>query len=348
MEKFERRDNDRRDDDEGRQKKPASVMVVIGQVAALTAGIAAAIVLFAVFIFPMATLKAEPIDLPATASTADMGFLSANMAHYAGVFDTEATLAPNLNDDPIPLDMMETFSWIEYIVQDGDSVYSIARDNGISMDAIIASNGLTNARFVYKGQKIRIPNMDGIPYTVKAGDSLTKIASSTGVPVNAILDANDLDTEVVHPGAVLFLPGARMNSTELKMALGELFKYPIRGRLTSPFGWRNDPISGVRRYHNAVDLAAPQGTRINAAQDGTITKVGYNATYGNFVIIDHGGGYQTMYAHMHRVSVKRGARISQGNKIGEVGTTGYSTGPHLHFSIYKNNKPINPLEFLKY
>jgi murein DD-endopeptidase MepM/ murein hydrolase activator NlpD len=137
-----------------------------------------------------------------------------------------------------------------------------------------------------------------------------------------------------------------MRSEDLKLALGELFIYPIRGRLTSPFGWRNDPISGVRRYHAALDLAAHTGTPVKAAMDGKVATVGYNATYGKFIILSHSGGFQTMYAHMSVTSVTQGSTVQQGAKIGEVGSTGYSTGPHLHFAIYKNGRAVNPFDLL--
>jgi murein DD-endopeptidase MepM/ murein hydrolase activator NlpD len=80
--------------------------------------------------------------------------------------------------------------------------------------------------------------------------------------------------------------------------------------------------------------------------DGKVATVGYNGTYGNFIILTHGNGYQTLYAHMSVTSVIQGARVNQGTKIGEVGSTGYSTGPHLHFAIYKNGRAVNPLDFL--
>jgi murein DD-endopeptidase MepM/ murein hydrolase activator NlpD len=248
--------------------------------------------------------------------------------------------------EEIPLDLMESFSWGTYTVRRGDTVSGIAAGHHLSMDAIIASNGIANVKRLREGEALRLPNMDGIPYTVKKGDSISKISSAMGVPKEAILDANDIQNDAIVQGTVLFIPGARMKREELKMAMGDLFIYPIRGRLTSPFGWRNDPISGVRRHHSAVDLAAPTGTPIKAAQDAKVSVVSYNATYGNFVILEHGAGYQTMYAHMSTVSVKKGVSVIQGAKIGEVGSTGYSTGPHLHFAIYKNGRPVNPLEFL--
>jgi murein DD-endopeptidase MepM/ murein hydrolase activator NlpD len=267
-----------------------------------------------------------------------------NLASYVGV----GLSSSREGEEDIPLDLMETFAWGTYRVSRGDTVSGIALKHHISMDAIIASNGIGNAKRLREGETLRIPNMDGIPYTVKRGDSIAKISAAMGVPKEAILDANDIQHDTIAQGTVLFIPGARMKREELKMAMGDLFIYPIRGRLTSPFGWRNDPISGVRRHHSAIDLAAPMGTPIKAAQDAKVSVVGVNATYGRFVILEHGGGYQTMYAHMSAVSVKQGAFVAQGSRIGEVGSTGYSTGPHLHFAVYKNGRAVNPLEFLNH
>jgi murein DD-endopeptidase MepM/ murein hydrolase activator NlpD len=264
-----------------------------------------------------------------------------NLASYAGIPILDAPAAAE-----IPLDLMETFTWSSYTVKKGDSVSKIAADHAISMDAIIASNNIRNARRLREGELLRIPNMDGIPYTVKKGDNLSKISRSMGVPLEAILDANDLQSDTIALGQQLFIPGAKMRSEDLKLALGELLIYPIRGRLTSPFGWRNDPISGVRRYHAAVDLAAGIGTPVKAVMDGKVSAIGFNATYGNFIILSHGDAYQTMYAHLSVISVGQGDRVIQGSKIGEVGNTGYSTGPHLHFAVYKNGRAINPLDLL--
>jgi murein DD-endopeptidase MepM/ murein hydrolase activator NlpD len=265
------------------------------------------------------------------------------LASYAGLGPRQVSLPPG---EEIPLDLIETFAWKNYTVKRGDSVSVIARNYAISMDAIIASNGITNVRRLSAGQTLRIPNMDGIPYTVKSGDSLAKIAEASHVPLEAVLDANDIRSDTITPGTVLFIPGAKMPTEDLRLALGELFIYPIRGRLSSPFGWRNDPISGVRRYHAALDLAAPEGTTIKASMDGKVATVGLNSVYGRYIILSHSGGYQTMYAHLSRSSVTQGSYVNQGSKIGEVGNTGYSTGPHLHFAIYKNGRAVDPSELL--
>ena len=133
-------------------------------------------------------------------------------------------------------------------------------------------------------------------------------------------------------------------------AMGELFIWPLSGgyRISSRFGPRLDPFTGVPSSHTGIDLAITQGTPIKAAMSGKIAVVGYTNVYGNYVIIDHENGYQTLYAHMQKPApVKKGQRVAQGTKIGLVGNTGYSTGPHLHFTVYKNGKLIDPETVLK-
>jgi murein DD-endopeptidase MepM/ murein hydrolase activator NlpD len=249
--------------------------------------------------------------------------------------------------DEFPLDLMETFSWEDYTVRQGDTVEGISRRFGLSLDAVIASNNIRNVRRgLIAGEKIRIPNMDGIPYTVKRGDSYLKIADSMDVPLEAILDANDIQSEAISPGAVLFIPGARMKTEDLKEALGELFIYPVQGRITSGFGWRIDPFTKTRLYHAGMDLSSRFGTPVKAAAAGRVSAVGYNAIYGNFVIVTHNGVYQTMYGHLSKILVSKGSSVGQGTVVGQVGSTGRSTGPHLHFAVYKNERAINPLEIL--
>ncbi|MDR2601274.1 MAG: M23 family metallopeptidase [Spirochaetaceae bacterium] len=274
----------------------------------------------------------------------DSGAFS-EMYNYAnGIFPSVAE-----KSSEIPLATSETFSWQNYTVKNGDSVSKIAADHSISMDAIIASNNLKNARNLHIGDVLRIPNMDGVPYTAVKGDSYPKIAASFGVPLEAILDANDVQDEKIESGGIIFIPGAKMKSEDLQLAMGELFIYPVNGRISSGYGWRKDPFtSGSRRFHSAVDFAAPTGTPVKAAMDGVVSASGFTATFGRYLILTHGGGYQTMYAHLNSSSATEGQKVKQGDKIAEVGNTGRSTGPHLHFAVYKNGRAVNPLEHMKF
>jgi len=248
--------------------------------------------------------------------------------------------------DEIPLDLTETFAWQSYTVRHGDTVEGISRRFGLSLDAVIASNNLRNVRRLRAGEKLRIPNMDGIPHTVKNGDSYTKIALSYGVPMEAILDANDIQDDSVIPGTVLFIPGAKMDKNDLRRALGHHFIWPLQGKQTSAFGWRHDPFLGFRSFHAGLDISTPAGTAVKASADGKVTATGYNTVYGHFVIISHTEDYQTMYAHLNKILVKSGNYVNQGGIIALSGNSGRSTGPHLHFAVYKNRRAINPLEAL--
>ena len=248
--------------------------------------------------------------------------------------------------DEFPLGFMETFEWSGYRVQKGDSVSKIAAQFGISMDAVITSNDIRNARLLREGETLRIPNMDGIRYTVKKGDSLVKISKTYNVPLEIILDVNDIRTDAINEGEILFIPGARMPLGDLRLSLGELFIYPIRKNISSNYGWREDPFTGVQSFHSGIDLRGDIGTPVKAALDGTVAVVGNDRVYGRYIILSHYGGYQTLYAHLSAYSVKQGDRVIQGGKIGEVGNTGLSTGPHLHFGVFKNGTRVNPLDLM--
>ena len=244
---------------------------------------------------------------------------------------------------PLPV----TLSVSTYVVRPGDALLAIANRHHVSLDTLISMNGISDARRIYAGARLRVPNISGIVHTVAKGDSVGSLASRYGVSSTAILDANDLGSSTIRPGQVLFIPGARMSPTELKRALGELIIWPIRGPISSYFGYRPDPFTGIRRFHGAIDIAARQGTPIRAAMDGRVADVGYNSIYGNYIILTHADSYQTLYGHLYQVSVKRGARVSQNGVIGSVGNTGYSTGPHLHFAVFRRGSAINPLKLLK-
>lgn len=120
---------------------------------------------------------------------------------------------------------------------------------------------------------------------------------------------------------------------------------PTKGRFTSPFGYRIHPISRIRKLHTGQDIGAPTGTTIVAAKDGRVTFAGWRGGYGNCIIIDHGGGVATLYAHQSRLAAGVGAQVTQGQVIGYVGSTGASTGPHLHWEVRINGSPVNPIPY---
>jgi len=118
--------------------------------------------------------------------------------------------------------------------------------------------------------------------------------------------------------------------------------YPVEGRVSSEFGARRDPIAGTHRHHNGLDIAAPEGTDIRAVRDGVVSFSGERGSYGNLVIIDHGDGLETRYAHCSELRVREGERVQAGDSIAAVGSTGRSTGPHLHLEARQNGEAVDP------
>jgi murein DD-endopeptidase MepM/ murein hydrolase activator NlpD len=234
-----------------------------------------------------------------------------------------------------------------YTVLEGDMVGTIAPEYGLNDGTIISVNGIKNTRLLSIGQVLRIPNQDGIFYTVEEGDSLQGIAKKYSIEKTDLEMVNEIFSENVHRGTVLFIPGAQLDSVKLQEINGDLFIWPVRSYITSPYGYRRSPFTGARTFHSGLDIGAPSGTPIRAAMSGRVIAAGYENSFGNYVVIAHHSGYRTLYGHMSVIRVKSGAVVGMGERIGDVGSTGLSTGPHLHFTVYKNGVTVNPRSLMK-
>lgn len=248
------------------------------------------------------------------------------------------------SDLAIDPSLFEALRVREYVVRPGDTLSGIAARFDLSMGTIASFNDISDARRMPAGATYKIPSQDGQLHRVRRGESLSTISGRYGISINRIRDANDLQSDTLGIGQQLFIPDVEMDDTTLAMIKGELFVYPVRGRLTDGFGYRHHPITGVWHMHNGIDIAGRVGTPIVAARSGTVVHIESQiGNYGRFVILSHPGGFQTLYAHLHSFAVRRGQYVSTGEKIGELGNTGLSTGPHLHFSIIQRGRFIDPL-----
>lgn len=266
-------------------------------------------------------------------------------ADFTGMGGSDSGLPserPGLSDDE-EMARPELFYTV-YRVQKGDMVGKIAESHGVSQDSIISLNKLRNTRTLQIGMLLKIPSMTGILYTAKKGDTPESVADKYRVSLEKVALVNNMTDNVLTPGSVIFLPDAKLDWVTLQEINGDLFLKPLRRGyyISSRYGWRNNPFVGRRTFHNGVDMATSQGTAVYAALDGTVIQTGYDVTFGNFVVIAHHSGYQTMYAHLSKILVERGKRVTTNTRIGNVGNTGQSTGPHLHFTVYKNRSTINP------
>ncbi len=252
----------------------------------------------------------------------------------------ETPAADILAEDP-PVD--DGLWYQVYEVRKGDIPGHIAESYGVTVDTLISFNDIRNTRAIRIGAYLKIPNMNGILHDVAPGDTLESIAAKYSISADRVAEVNRLDSSSLREGRKLFLPDARLSSFALREINGDLFKWPIRGWITSWYGWRNDPFSGTRTFHTGIDIGAAHGAPVRAAMEGRVSTTGYNAVSGNFVIISHHSGYASMYAHLDRIDVRKGQSVSIGTRIGAVGNTGYSTGSHLHFTVLKNGRTVNPM-----
>lgn len=204
---------------------------------------------------------------------------------------------------------------------------------------------------------------DGV-YVVGGGDTVFALAARFGTGVDALRSANGLGDERLEPGDVLHIPDpagtpqarlAAMQDTALLAAVVRLpqvrlaeqsFAAPVHGRLSSPFGWRALAVNG-NHFHAGIDLAVPLGTPVHAARDGKVVEARWDGSYGNVVFLDHGDGSQTRYAHLSRIAVTAGEVVRQGDVLGYAGSTGWSTGPHVHFELRFDGRAVDPLAYLR-
>ncbi len=253
----------------------------------------------------------------------------------------------NLTEE-ISVDEDKEVTYFSYRVKKGDMISVIADRYNVTQDTIISVNNIRSSRLLQIGTYLKIPSKPGIIYTVrKDGETLTTIAEKYNVDVEKCAFVNNMSKEdSLSAGTMLFIEDAKLDWVTRQEINGDLFKKPIKGwwYKSSSFGYRSSPFTGARSWHSGVDMASKQGTLIYAALPGTVTYAGYNNTYGYHVIIKHHSGYSTLYGHMSEMLVKKGQFVTHDSKIGRVGSTGLSTGPHLHFTVMKNGNPVNPVK----
>ncbi len=251
---------------------------------------------------------------------------------------------------------------IIHSVAEGETVSSIAQRYGLQMTTVMWENNLTETSKIKPGQELKILPLDGIRHKVSRGETIVSIGKKYGLegseiqvmvdyPFNEFLNDETFDLAT---GQYLVVPDgvkASVTSTTGRVArqiqitpdAGSVtatgsFVWPATGRITQ----------GYRFYHKAIDIANKGGSTILAADSGTVIGAGWldGYGYGNRIIIDHGNGYVTLYAHLSTVQVKAGQKVNRGDLIGRMGSTGRSTGTHLHFEIRQGGVLLNPLSFL--
>jgi len=242
----------------------------------------------------------------------------------------------------------------QYVVKPGDTLWDIAKRFNITLDTIISANQLEHVDMLKIGQVLKVPSVSGVFHKVAKGETLEKIAKVYKVDLEQIRKYNTGLREV-KAGSLVFIPGGKLleetHPSKPRWIASRRsrreFVWPVNGRITSKFGWRRDPFSGRREFHTGIDISAPSGVPIRASRSGRVIYAGWRTGYGLLVIVDHGDGWETWYGHCSRINVRVGQYVAQGEIVGRVGSTGRTTGSHLHFEIRNNGNPVDPLYHLR-
>lgn len=236
-------------------------------------------------------------------------------------------------------------------VEKGESFWSIGRELDLDVELIAAMNDLTPEAPLQIGQVLVLPADRTFVYRVREGDNLWTLAHKFKASQNQIVLENELtDIEMLQVGQALIIP-LPVSREESRVALSKEF-YPSRGLRTAFFNW---PVNGVitslfgsrdGRIHEGLDIAKESGSPIKAARGGRVAFAGWRGSYGRAVILDHGDGVRTLYAHASKLLVSEGQFVSTGQIVARVGNTGRSTGPHIHFEVLFEGTALDPQKFL--
>jgi murein DD-endopeptidase MepM/ murein hydrolase activator NlpD len=186
---------------------------------------------------------------------------------------------------------------------------------------------------------------------VAAADAQRRHIASEVAEIEDLSATEEANLEALIRQRQAELEAQRLAARRAAGILGEetapgVLSWPVSGTITSPFGYRRSPFGSGMEFHQGLDIAAPMGTTVQAAAGGTVISAGWYGGYGNYVLIDHGGGMATGYGHLSQIFVSAGQQIQKGQAIGAVGSTGMSTGPHLHFEVRLHGKPTDPAAYL--
>ena len=236
-----------------------------------------------------------------------------------------------MRGDPLP-----ALTIYSYTPGKDEDLFGIAARLTLPYETIATLNGLARSGVSISGKKILLPNAPGIFMRARPANEIDRLMHSwrkteMGSPLT-------LDNSILY-----FFPGERFHPVERAFFLDILFHFPVEsGRISSRYGTRISPITGKIHFHNGIDLAAPLGSPVFAARDGKVLETGSDPVLGVYIVVSHPGGYETIYGHLDSRFVELNQPVTSGMMIGRVGTTGATTGPHLHFEVRKQGESRDP------
>ncbi|MBU1132000.1 M23 family metallopeptidase [Patescibacteria group bacterium] len=278
-----------------------------------------------------------------------------------------AIMKPNILQ-PISIDEMpevasqRRISVVQYKVLPGETISAIAQKFGVSVETILWQNNLTSRSLIRPGDSLEILPVSGVSHKIVRGETVGGISKKYGVDANDIIKANNLlDASDIQISQVLLIPGGKKQVTYVATRSGatvpavssitKLFIPPAADVVSGEMYWPA-AVRYISQYykitHRGLDIAGPSGTAVYASDDGVVEFSGWsNSGYGYNILINHGNGIKTRYAHASKLYVSKGATVVKGQTIMAMGTTGRSTGNHLHFEVIQNGVLRNPLSYIR-
>ena len=236
----------------------------------------------------------------------------------------------------------------QYTVRQGDDILSVSARCNIPYSALVSLNRINEMTSLQEGGILLLPSCPGLFIPENYETELEKLLTATRLSqedsVEIRINRGGGTSEIFH-----FLPGADFSPTERTFFLNYGMRFPLRHfRITSTYGMRQNPVSGNIVMHQGIDLAAPTGTEVYAVSDGQVTTIGNDPIYGIYIIITHRNRLTSLYGHLSRVETSLNSNVRSGTLIGRVGSTGQSTGPHLHFELRQDGRAIDPAGRLRH
>ncbi len=230
-----------------------------------------------------------------------------------------------------------TLHMYEYKAKQGDTLIRLAARCNLPYETLATLNRITSTDMHIVGKTLLLPTAPGL-FVAKKPQTEFEYALS-----RRTLDFSKYTCYILNDSEFYFMLGERLSRTERAFFLDTGMSLPLaNGILTSGYGLRESPISGNMSFHEGIDLAAPAGTPVLAAKSGAVRRVGVDYIYGNYIVITHENGTDSFYAHLESIIVKEEEPVARGQTIGFVGSTGLSTGPHVHFELRVKGESINP------
>jgi murein DD-endopeptidase MepM/ murein hydrolase activator NlpD len=230
----------------------------------------------------------------------------------------------------------------KYRLKQNENFWKILSQTSLNIDTLSAINSLPSPIDVSPGKEIFVCNMRGIIYKVNKNDNIDNISKKYNIEKEYICKVNKISNGQINK-EYLFIPSGELSNIERSLFLGVGFASPLKQYTrTSAFGTRIDPFNKKFGFHPGLDLACPVGSEVVAARNGRVTFAGFQGGYGLLLIIKHEHGYSSYYGHLKKILIKEGDVVERGVLIGISGDSGRSTGPHLHFEVRKETRPVNP------